>query len=216
MSQPVRVVIIEDEADLRTLIERELRPVETLQVVGVAGALRDAFRLLETEFDLALVDLSLPDGQSFDLIRAISSNTRRKVLVLSAMDDARSVLDAFSHGASGYVLKSTPGFEIAEAVMTTLQGGVVISPAIARYLLHNLPTRRRGRLPFTAGGGLSDREKQVLTAVANGLTRKEIARELNLSPYTVAEYLSNIYKKYMVSNKSAAVAKAIWHNDIAG
>ena len=216
MSHRVRVVIIEDETDLRALIERELLTVEIFQVVGAAGTLSDASSLLETEFDLALVDLALADGESFDLIRTISSNAGRKVLVLSAMDDARSVLDAFSYGASGYVLKSAPGFEIAEAALTTLDGGVVISPAIARFLLHSLPARRPGRLPFPRRSGLSDREQQVLTAVANGLTRKEIARELHLSPYTVAEYLSNIYKKYMVSNKSAAVAKAIWHNDIAG
>ena len=212
MGTITRVGVLEDDPVLASVVVSKLQNAD-YQVDLVAGNLKEGEQLFLSPPDVALMDLALPDGDAFDLIARLTAETDTTILVLSALDDAKSVLKAFHCGAAGYVLKDAQGFEIVDAISHALRGDPPVSPAIARYLLQSFkpvsPLRRLRREQF-----LSKREREVLVCVANGQTRKEVARQLNISPYTVAEYLSNIYRKYKVSNKSAAVARAIENRDI--
>lgn len=212
-NQAISVAILEDDGDVREHIVQTLKRSDFV-VAAQAGTLSEAQLFYETSFDVALLDLALPDGTSFELIENLATRNGKTVIVLSALNNAKSVLDAFARGASGYVLKTAQGFELSEAIGFALRGEPPVSPAIARYLLTNLAPARSPLDRFRKQKRLSSREKQVLVEAAAGMTRKEIARKLGLSPYTVAEYLSNIYKKYDVNNKSAAVAAAYDHRDL--
>lgn len=210
---PTRVAVLEDQDIVRKHVVATLQ-ASGLEVVAQARNLAEAEEFLRLDFDVALFDLALPDGTSFDLISRISAQTNAVVLVLSALDDAKSVMDALASGATGYVLKSAQGFEIGSAIEFARQGETPISPAIARFLLTQMKPLRSPLDHLGREQKLSKREREVLREVANGLTRKEIARKYGLSPYTIAEYLANIYKKYQVNNKSAAVAQGLARRDI--
>lgn len=213
MGKQISVGVLEDDPIVRRRVVEKLHKAD-YKVVTQAASLEQGRQLIDEAPDAALIDLMLPDGEAFDLISELSLHTETALIVLSSLDDAKSVLRAFHAGADGYVLKDAQGFEIADAISHAIQGFPPISPAIARYLLTVFNPTKRTIRTFKKDQFLSKREREVLIEVANGKTRKEVARILGISPYTVAEYLSNIYRKYKVSNKSAAVARAIENRDI--
>jgi DNA-binding NarL/FixJ family response regulator len=144
----------------------------------------------------------------------VTQQTSAKVVVMSVLEDANSLVTALGMGASGYILKTMPGFELAEVVDSVMDGGAPISPTIARFLLTQYSQPKSLIDKFRPVKRLSKRERQVLTRVANGMSRKEVARDIGISPNTVAEYLKNIYTKYSVTKMAAAVAIAVKNEDI--
>ena len=206
----VRACVLEDHEDVRAILTEKLRGLG-VEIVGEAGSLQGAEGFLATRADLALLDLRLPDGDAFELINRLARETEQKLLILSSMDDAASVLRGFRAGAHGYLVKSAEGLETGQAIKAVLRGEMPISPSIARFLLAGAPG-----IDVSDGiPKLSPREREILEWISRGLSRKEIARELDLSPYTVAEYSANILKKYGVPSSAAAVAKGIARGEIA-
>jgi DNA-binding NarL/FixJ family response regulator len=140
--------------------------------------------------------------------------------VITVFGDSEHVINALKAGASGYLLKDDDYIEINDAITLMMNGGAPISPNIARYLLNELSLSGEDKAQSTTSneGGesqqlhdeslLSPREKEVLTLVSKGFTSKEIAEMLDLSYHTVREYVSNIYKKLSVKNRTQAVFEA--------
>ena len=150
---------------------------------------------------VVLVDLELPDGSGLEVVKAVRQQCpKAEVLVVSVFGDEGSLMDAVRAGATGYLLKDAPGPDFVASIRDIHAGRSPISPALARQLLvayhSEAPTvvRLDDSSTVRTGEGLSERETQVLQAVARGHTYAEIAHRHFISPHTVATHVKNIYR----------------------
>lgn len=206
-----RIIIVEDDERLRTYALGALAGSDALEVVGDAGSLATGLPLVDLMPDLALLDLGLPDGSGISVIEAIRDKVPNcKVLVFTVFEDKASVLNTLKAGADGYILKDTSAEMILAHVQATLAGETPISPRAASHLLSLVRDEPVAEEPAEPGAPhLSPRERELLEYLARGLSRKEAARIMNLSPYTVAEYVQGIYRKLQVKSRGEAVFEAI-------
>lgn len=159
-----------------------------------------------TKFDVALVDLRLPDGDGLDVIAEISSaQPQTHILVLTKFADPDDIVAAMRKGAVGYLLKHTPRGRILQAIDEASVGGAPMSPEIARKLVESL----RPRAAAEDDSGLTAREHEVLVELARGARYHEIGSRLGLGEGTVQTYIKSIYKKLRVTSKAAATREAL-------
>ncbi len=205
------VIVIEDDERLRRYAVGALEQAADLTVLGEAGNLADGLALVDLQPDLVLLDLGLPDGSGLEIIeRMHAARPDCRVLVFTVFEDRASVLGTLKAGADGYILKDTSAEQILAHVRATLAGETPISARAASHLL----TLVRSDPPVSEAAQvqaaqLSPRERELLEYLARGLSRKEAARVMNLSPHTVAEYVQGIYRKLQVKSRGEAVFEAI-------
>lgn len=202
-----RAFVVDDEAAVRSglaaLLDRE-RGYVTVACCATATAAR-AFLAGGVAFDVALVDLRLPDGDGLELIAEIMDvQPRAQVLVLTKFADPRDILAAMRAGAVGYLLKHTPRGRILQALDEAALGGAPMSPEIARKLVESLRPRAA-----SDDGGLTAREHDVLVQLARGARYHDIATSLGVSESTVQTHVKSIYKKLQVTSKAAATREAL-------
>ncbi|MCU0491857.1 MAG: response regulator transcription factor [Chloroflexaceae bacterium] len=196
----IRVVLADDHAlvleGLRTLLDAE----DDIEVIGTAS---DGSRALDViramQPDVAVLDLQMPvmDGLAcLEHIRAEGLAT--KVLVLSAFNDGDSMQSALEHEADGFALKTEPPQQTIACIRQVYRGQLVFPQAAKRWL------RTHRQRPSPSSADLSEREAEVLSLVAQGLTNTQIAVRLNVSDNTVKFHLQNIYQKLDVSNRTEA------------
>ncbi|HSA55444.1 MAG TPA: response regulator transcription factor [Gemmatimonadaceae bacterium] len=155
---------------------------------------------------LVLMDIALPGMSGIDCVRALRQRTPSvPVVMLTVHQSNDRIFEAICAGASGYLLKSTPGSEIVSAVERVLDGGAAMDAQIARRVLEMFARMASPAADY----GLSDRERQILQLLVDGLTKQQIAANLDLSPHTIDGHVRNIYMKLHVNNRSGAVAKAL-------
>ena len=205
----LRVLTLEDDALVRSEIARAISTCPGFEVVGDAGTVAAAARLLEQfKPDLALFDLALPDGSALPLIaraRAIGTD----VIVLTVSEDADVVYRAIAGGATGYLLKGNVFAQVVEALRLVREGGASISPRIARRLFEDLRTRPRPpEPPEPEPATLTQREREILELFSAGSTYREVARMLDISVNTVRQHVRNLYEKLHVCSKTEAVIAA--------
>jgi DNA-binding NarL/FixJ family response regulator len=212
--KPVRVIVVDDDPHIRRVICQELMGDPRTVVVGQAESLREGRRLVrEHDFDVMLVDLNLGDGIGYDLI-AYAKNVRRtaEVVVVSILEGDEDAMRAFHLGAAGFLVKNSWFGNFVQAVLQVANGGASITPGLARRLLLKLDrnTSRTEKLqPAGKGPGmLSEREREILRMIANGLTSAEIASRLAISDLTVNTHVKNIYHKLHVRTRAQAVSCA--------
>ena len=202
-----RVAVVEDDEAIRVAFANMVAAEPGLMLDRQVGSLSEAQALLSSPPDLALIDLMLPDGSSFEFITTLSEIGVR-IIVISVLGDERAVTSAFRAGAHGYLLKGATGFEMRDAIFQALAGNVPVSPSIARYLISEF--QNVGSLAVSGDVvQLSPREREVLSCLAMGNTDKETARLLGVSPYTVADHVRSVFRKLEVKTRAAAVARAI-------
>ena len=210
---PTRILVVDDDDAFRetvcAAIERDDGMVLADQVSNAESA-REA--IAHGEFDVALIDLGLPDGNGIDLIRQIAS-TRPDIdiMVVTVFGDEAHVLASIEAGATGYLLKRSLNDTLGATVRELRAGGSPISPVIARQLLHRFKkdTPAAPSQPTVVDdGGLSEREREVLLFIAKGFTVGEIANMLHLSAHTVATHVKHIYRKLAVHSRTEAVFEA--------
>ncbi len=206
------ILIVEDSEATRKRLEDAVINGGRFELSGSVSTYADALEFIRnTPPDILLTDLDLPDGNGVDLIKLINlpAVKTQLAIVITVFGDGYHVIEALKAGASGYLLKDDDYMDINEAISQMVEGGAPISPSIARYLLNELsiadPSNEDNK---HAANLLSPREKEVLLLVSKGYTSKEIAKMLDLSYYTVREYVSNVYKKLSVKNKMQAVSEA--------
>lgn len=208
-SKAASVLIVEDRPDIAQRLARVVDQTSGITLAGIANSLGqglESFYALQPR--LVLVDLGLPDGSGVDLVRAASgAQWPCDALVISIFGDEERVITAIRAGAKGYILKGQKFDQVGADILSVLEGGSPISPSIARHLLavlkHGAPEPQA-----TADSVLTQRETEILKAVARGYKRREIGEQLGISTGTVGNHITNIYRKLEVSSNMEAVAEA--------
>jgi len=218
LSNKARVVLIEDEIDVRQRLARTIEAAERLELAGAAGTVSEGRRLLERTLpDVLLVDLGLPDGRGAELIRAaLDLRPDMQVMVITVFGDEAHVVEAIEAGASAYLLKDASAAHVGRAIGEMLDGGSPLSTSVARYVLRRFrdttpgfdPPQRKPATQNPESSGLSVRETEVLQLIAKGLAYSEIAATLDISVNTVGTHIKQIYRKLAVNSRGQAVFEA--------
>lgn len=213
-AEPVRVLVVEDDAVTRATLSLSIEAEPTLTLAGVFDSMQPALAWIKTgALDVLLTDLGLPDGSGIDIIRACRQlHPQCDIMVLTMSANETDVLACIEAGASGYLLKGTPKGDIARSVLSMREGGAPMSPAIARMVLERVRTAK----PSSASSDrksrvlsrLTKREKTILDLIARGDTYGNIATMLSVSVGTVQTHIKSIYGKLSVHSRGEAVFEA--------
>lgn len=200
---PIRLIIVDDHPVVRAGLKGMLTNQPDLHIVGEANDGAAAVALTaRLQPDVVLMDLRMPGSDGVSAIKAIKAqHLSSQILVLTTYDSDADIIPAISAGATGYLLKDTPTNELAQAIRAAARGESVLAPTVATRLM------KRMRTP--AHNKLSGREIQVLNLVSQGLSNKQISRQLHISQATVKTHLIHIFKKLDVDDRTAAVTVAL-------
>jgi DNA-binding NarL/FixJ family response regulator len=200
--ETLRVVVADDHPVVREGLRAMLDAEPDLDVVGEAASSEEAIVLAaRLRPDVVLMDLRMPGTDGVAATGRITAAGDSRVLVVTTYDTDADILRAVEAGATGYLLKDTPRRELADAVRAAARGETVLAPPVARKLVS------RVRLP--AADAPTRRELEVLAEVARGLSNGEVGRELHISEATVKTHLVRVFEKLGVSDRTAAVTRAI-------
>jgi DNA-binding NarL/FixJ family response regulator len=161
------------------------------------------------KFDLALIDLGLPDGSGVDVVSALrESQPEALSVIVTIHDDDEHLFPALQAGAYGYILKEQSRELITEQLQRISQGEPPLSPSIARKVIAYFAAQNKPQANALPHVQLTERESEVLLRVAKGFTLPEIGVQLNLSRHTIADYVKQIYRKLNVSSRAEAALEA--------
>jgi DNA-binding NarL/FixJ family response regulator len=203
MAELPRVVIVDDHGLFRAGVRAELDGL--VDIVADAGAVGEAVeRIVETEPDVVLLDVQMPDGGGAEVIRSVAPRRPAvRFLALSVSDAPDDVISIIRAGARGYVTKTISGPELADAVRRVASGDAVFSPRLAGFVLDAF-AGQEGAPPAVADPELDQltaREREVLRHIARGYMYKEIAQRLGISAKTVEAHVSAVLRKLQLSNR---------------
>ncbi len=206
MNPPLRLALVEDDAELRQLYSSYLCAQPELRCVLLAASAEDFFTQLADVLlppQVVLLDIGLPGRSGLDALPLLRQRLpQAEVVMHTVFDDSDRIYQALCRGASGYVLKNQPLAELKAAVLEVARGGAPMSRVVARQVLaHFKPT------PTAQAGLLSEREQQVLEGMVDGLGDKQVAARLGLSPETVRTHVKNIYRKLHVSSRAELLSR---------
>ena len=209
-----RALIVEDLPDIRQWLADMARSAFAgLEVVTSARRDEALRRVQEQSFDLALIDLGLPDGSGIDVVAALRREQPAALpVVVTIYDDDEHLFPALQAGAFGYLLKEQPREALVAQLLRMTQGEPPLSPPIARRVLAYFAgaglERATQQRQLSEEINLTERETDVLQRVAKGYTLPEIAVQFGLSRHTVADYIKQVYRKLNVSSRAEAALEA--------
>jgi DNA-binding NarL/FixJ family response regulator len=205
----IRILIADDHPVFRYGLRALLSAEQTTEVVGEATTGEEAIeKALSLQPDVILMDLNMPGVNGIEATRRILAQTPHvSILVLTMFDDDDSVFAAMRAGARGYLLKGAEGEETVRAIQVVRGGEAIFSPSIARRLMQYFGASRSTALPQLFPD-LTEREREILTLIAQGYTNPAIAEKLVLSPKTVRNHVSNIFSKLQVAGRTEAIIRA--------
>ncbi|MFI2302273.1 response regulator [Actinacidiphila glaucinigra] len=206
---PIRVLLVDDHQVVRRGLRTFLEVQPDIEVVGEAGDGEEGVdRAGELAPDVILMDVRMPGVDGIEALRRLRDNgSKARVLVVTSFTEQRTVVPALRAGAAGYVYKDVDPDALAGAIRSVHAGHVLLQPEVADVLLcQEETTPGQGR-----GGTLTDREREVLSLIAEGRSNREIARALVLSEKTVKTHVSNILMKLDLSDRTQAALWAVRH-----
>jgi DNA-binding NarL/FixJ family response regulator len=207
----VRVTIFEDYADMREILSTLVSDSPDFLLAGAYSNAVDVLHVIKKQKpDVVLMDLQMPEVSGIEATRLIKQHHPQvQVLVQTMFDDNERIFAAICMGASGYILKSTPADEILEAITDVYNGGSPMTPHIARKVLIMFATQQQTMSATAEYYELSNREKEVLAYLTQGMSYKMIAEACGISYGTVNQHLKKIYGKLHVHSATEAVQKAL-------
>lgn len=201
-----KVLIVEDVAETRrwlgAIVRQAFGDCETTEAFNMREGIA---AIASKDFDLALVDLGLPDGSGLEVLRNVRLLRSETVcIVTTVLGEDTHIVGALSAGADGYLLKEQPPESLVRQLRQIDEGVPALSPPIARRIMDHFRRTGPSAEPEEA---LTPRETEVLALIARGMRNAEVARELAISENTVAGYIKSIYRKLGISSR----AEASWH-----
>ena len=211
MTPKTQIMLVEDNESYRRVITRALKNEPDIELVSQFGTAEIALRSLESGLsqstpDLVLLDLNLPGMSGLDALpwfKKYSPST--KIIILTQSDNSADVLKAISHGIAGYLLKSTTAKQIKEGIRDVMAGGASLDSEVALFMLKAM---EQTPINPQSSFALTERELEILHLLSDGLEKKDIAGNLEISRHTVAFHVKHIYEKMEVPNAAAAINKA--------
>jgi DNA-binding NarL/FixJ family response regulator len=215
--QPGRigVFLVDDHEIFRRGVRALLAAEPDLDIVGEADTASAAMaRMPALRPDVAILDVRLPDGDGITVCREIrSALPQTACLMLTAYGDDQALLGAIMAGAAGYVSKQTCGTELVGALRAVASGQSVLDPYASRRVVERLRQHAAAADPIAA---LSEKEKQVLDLIGEGLTNRQIAERMFLAEKTVKNYVSSLLTKLGMQRRAQAAVFAVRHTDDRG
>ncbi|MFE5869213.1 response regulator [Streptomyces roseifaciens] len=228
----IRVLIVDDEELFRTGLRMVLHTADDITVVGECTATEAPAAVAESAPDVVLLDIRMPDRDGLAVLEDVKSGPDApSVLMLTSFDSDAYVARALQAGADGFLLKDSDPAYLARAVRAAAAGGSALSPAIARSVVEGYVSSLAGERPTGRTetpapqpaaadaddrvAQLTPREREVLALLGAGLSNREIATELHLSPGTVKEHVSTVLAKLGTDNRVRAAVIA-WQSGLAG
>jgi NarL family two-component system response regulator LiaR len=203
----IRVVLVDDHTMVRRGLATFLKVFDDLELAGEAASGEDALQLCAQVLpDVVLMDMVMPDMDGVTATRAIRQQCPRvQVVALTSFKDEELVQSALQAGAIGYLLKDVSADELAQAIRAAHAGRATLSPEAAQTLVY------AATQPPTPGRDLTERERDVLALMVEGLNNTQIADKLVVSPSTIKSHVSHILAKLGVASRTEAVALAVRH-----
>jgi DNA-binding NarL/FixJ family response regulator len=209
MMNKTDVIIIEDNELLRDSLMEAINKSSSINCSNAFGSGEAALEFIESEElvpDIILLDIGLPGMSGIELIPELKKlSPSSKIIIITIHDDDENVFNAICAGASGYLLKDLSSDSIANSISEVMNGGAPMNSHIAKKVLNMF----RDQNIKSEGYDLSDREKEILALLVDGLSKKQIADNIFLSHHTVDSHIRNIYAKLEVHSRSSAISKAI-------
>jgi DNA-binding NarL/FixJ family response regulator len=203
------ILILEDMSDVRAWLVDIIQTVFNDANIIEADTVQQALDAVDKyTFELALIDLNLPDGSGLRLLQSLrDSSPQTYAIIATIFDDDENIFRALQMGAQGYLLKQESRDYLVASLQGILAGEPPLSPHVARRILQHF--RQQSPQPELPDPGLTPRETEILTLINKGLVRNEIATTLGISPTTVATHISGIYRKLNVCSRSEAAIEAV-------
>ena len=212
MADPIRILLVDDQRLMREGLRILLELESDLEVVGETEngqAALDAYADLQS--DVVLMDIRMPGMDGVEATWRLRERwPEASVIILTTFDDDEYVFEGLRAGARGYLLKDVSGHDLAKAVRTVAAGGALIEPSVARKVVAEFARLVPPARPAEAGlpEPLSDREREVLRLLAQGLSNREIATRLSLDEGTVKNYVTAILQKLGARDRTQAALRA--------
>ncbi len=208
----ITLALVDDSAVVRTGLRALATHDGDIEVVAEAGTGRAGVaEVRRTRPDVVLMDLRMPEMDGIEATRAICADPELaevRVVILTTFDEDAEILAAIRAGAAGYLLKDVSPGRLREAVRAVAAGEPIFSPTAARTLIRSAAAHQGSGVDPAPLEGLSEREREVLTAVGRGLTNDEIAAQLYLSPATARTYVSRLLARTGVRDRAGLVVLA--------
>jgi two-component system response regulator DevR len=210
---PITVFLLDDHEVVRRGIADILTAQPDITVVGEAGTAAAALdRIPAARPQVAILDAQLPDGNGIDVCRDIrSAHPEIRCLILTSYDDNDAIFAAVMAGASGYLLKQVRGAAIVDAIRQVAAGRSLLDPSVTERLLNRL--REPPVVPDSRLESLTDREREVLDLIAEGLTNRQIGERLFLAEKTVKNYVSGVLAKLGMRSRTQAALYGAEHRE---
>jgi DNA-binding NarL/FixJ family response regulator len=205
---PVAVIVYDDNENLRESLGNLITFSSNLVLLGSFPVANEvAAQIAELQPDVVIMDIDMPGMNGVDAVKTIRGFDQKvQIIMLTVFDDNQHVLDAIIAGANGYLLKKNISGHLLEAITQVMEGGVPMSPGIARMVINSM---QKTSLPDANLYNLTTREKEILSSLSRGNSYKMIASELKISIDTVRSHIKNIYEKLKVHTQTEAVSKAV-------
>jgi len=201
---PIRLFLLDDHEIVRRGIADLLSSAPDIEVVGEAATAAQALaRIPACRPDVAVLDARLPDGSGIDVCREIrSGHPEIRCLILTSYDDDEALFSAVMAGASGYLLKQVRSASLTEAIRTVAAGHSLLDPSVTGKLLERL--RRPPEVADNRLSSLTEREREILDLIGDGLSNREIGQRLFLAEKTVKNYVSSVLSKLSLQRRTQA------------